>query len=90
MTNHFQQAAAGMMILLMDLQMLGQVADPLGQDGDLYLGGTGVLLIQAVCLNDCAFLFLLQHIRLPLSFKLPIAAKGLVISLKTGLLPKPR
>ena len=33
--NHFQQAAAAVIILLMGLEVLGQVGDPLRQDSDL-------------------------------------------------------
>ena len=40
MTDHLQQAAAGVVILLMGLQMFGQIVDPLGENRDLYLRGT--------------------------------------------------
>ena len=45
LANHLQQAAAAVMILVVGLEMLGQVVDPVGKDRDLYLGGTGVTLV---------------------------------------------
>ena len=50
--NHFQQTTAGMMVILVGLQMLGQVVDSSGQNGDLNLGRTGVALMQRVVGND--------------------------------------
>ena len=41
--DQHQQATAGMEILRVGLQMLGQVADPLGQQGDLDLRAAGVV-----------------------------------------------
>ncbi len=49
---HLQQAPAGVMVLLVGAQMLGQVVDPLGQYGDLYLGRTGVSLVTGILLNN--------------------------------------
>ena len=39
LTNHFQQAATGMMVLFVGFQVFGQIADPFGQDGNLYFRG---------------------------------------------------
>ena len=52
---------------MMDLQVLGEVGDALGKNGDLYLGRTGVGLMQTVLFDDCGFLFFLQHCFLLLS-----------------------
>jgi hypothetical protein len=40
--NHLQQPLSGMMILGMHLEMLGQILDPIGEQGDLHHGRTGV------------------------------------------------
>ena len=48
LTNHQQQAATGVVILLVHLQMLVQVVDARGQQRDLHLGGTGVALVAAI------------------------------------------
>ena len=57
MADHFQQAAAGVMVLLVHLQVLGQVVDPLGEDGDLDLGRTGVPLMRRIFLDNRGFFF---------------------------------
>ena len=60
LTDHLQQAAAGVMILLMGAQMLGQVADALGQNRNLHLGRTGVALMNGILFDNRIFLFF-QH-----------------------------
>src|SRR6187402_2487399 len=57
LVDHHQQAAARMVILVVALEVLGQVADALGEDRDLDFGGTGVALGLGVAGND--FLLLL-------------------------------
>jgi hypothetical protein len=37
LTNQHQQPSARVMVFGVNLEMLGQVADPLAQNGDLYL-----------------------------------------------------
>ena len=56
LTNHLQQTAAGVMVLLMNLHMLGQIVDPLGQDCDLYLSRTGIGLVGSVFAIIACFL----------------------------------
>ena len=41
MADHLQKAAAGMMVLLVHLQVFSQIVDSLGENGDLDLGRTG-------------------------------------------------
>ena len=58
LTYHLQQASSGVMILLVNLQMLGEVIDPLGEDSDLNLGRTGVGVVSSVSFdNSCLFVF---------------------------------
>ena len=52
LTNHFQQAATGMMVLFVGFQVFGQIADPFGQDGNLYFRGPGVLFVDAVGFDE--------------------------------------
>ena len=65
MADHFQQTATGMMILLVLLQVLGQVRNPRSQNGDLNLRRSGVPFVNGVLLNQCCFLFFGQHKYLP-------------------------
>jgi len=44
--HHFEEAAAGRMILGVGLQVFGQLPDPAGQQRDLNVSATGVLLVQ--------------------------------------------
>ena len=58
LTDHLVQAETGMIVLLMDLQMLGQLGNAFGQNGNLNLRRTGIVLMGAVCVNNRGFLFL--------------------------------
>src|SRR5690349_15815380 len=40
--DQLEQAAAGMVVVLVHLHVLGELADPLREQGDLHLGGAGV------------------------------------------------
>ena len=40
--NHAEQAAAGVVVLLVDLQVLGELVDAGGQKSDLHFGRSGV------------------------------------------------
>src|SRR5689334_22761196 len=51
-----QQAAARVVVVLVLLEVLGQIRDPLGQQGDLGLRRTGVGLVQTVAAQDFFFL----------------------------------
>src|SRR5699024_1731460 len=44
--DHLEQAAAAVVVVLVALQVLGQVVDARGQQRDLDLRGTGVALVQ--------------------------------------------
>ncbi len=52
LTDHFQQAAAAVVVVDVDLQVLGELLNPGGEDGDLNLRGAGVRGMGAVCLNN--------------------------------------
>lgn len=42
LTDHFEQTTTGMVILLVSLQVFGQIADPLAQEGNLDFRRAGV------------------------------------------------
>lgn len=46
--DELHEAPPGVVVPLVHLQVLGQVGDPLGQQGDLDLGRTGVGLVEAM------------------------------------------
>ena len=60
LTDHLEEAAAGVMILLVDLEVLGQVVDSLGEQRDLNLGRTCVTLVSSILLHDSS-LFFFEH-----------------------------
>jgi hypothetical protein len=49
--DQHQQTAAGMMVLSMDLEMVGEAVDPFGEERDLHLRGAGVSFVGAVLLH---------------------------------------
>src|SRR5437016_9140747 len=51
-TNHAQQTALGVEVVLVLLHVLSQILDPLSQDSNLDLRRTGVALGRCVCLDD--------------------------------------
>ena len=53
-TDHLQQPAAGMMVLLMRLQMLIQVIDARRQQCDLHFRRTGIALMRCLVRHNCA------------------------------------
>ena len=60
-TNHLQQTAIRMVILLVILQMGIQVIDATGQNCDLHLRGTGVTLVGSIGSDDFRLFFLTKH-----------------------------
>jgi hypothetical protein len=51
LADHHEQSATGAVILLVALQMLGQMVDPLREQRDLHIGGTGVLRVRLKLFN---------------------------------------
>ena len=68
-TDHLLKTAAAVEVLLVGLQVLGQVSDAVGEDRDLNLGRTRVSLVGCVLLNESE-LFILLHGFFHLSFYL--------------------
>ena len=61
LADHHQKAAAGMVVLLVLTQMLGQSVDPGGEDSDLNLGRTGVAGMGCVLLDNGSLFFFAHH-----------------------------
>ena len=61
LTDHLQQAAAAVVVVDVDLQVLGELLNPGGEDGDLDLGGAGVRGMGAVGLDDGRLFVLTNH-----------------------------
>ena len=61
LANHLQQAAAAVVILLVGLQVLGEVVDSLGENCDLYFSGTCVGVVQSVLFDYLCFFFFSHH-----------------------------
>ena len=59
-TDHLLKTAAAVEVLLVGLEVLGQVGDAAGQNCNLYLGRTGVSFVGSVLLNQAEFFFLLH------------------------------
>jgi len=62
LTDHLQEAAAGMVILVVLPKVPRQVVDPRRQKRDLDPGGTPVTLVELVLLND--FFAIERHVNL--------------------------
>src|SRR4051812_34374419 len=61
LAHEHQQATPRSMILRVGFKMLGQFANPLTQNRNLDLGGTGVRLMRPEALNQVSFLSSRQH-----------------------------
>ena len=59
-TDHLLQTAAAVEVLLVGLQVLGQVSDAVGQNSNLYFGRTCVALVSSILRDDVVFEFLLH------------------------------
>jgi hypothetical protein len=57
LTNHHKKTASAVVILLVDLEVLGKVIDPLCKKSDLNLGRTCVALVKSVLLHYSLLFF---------------------------------
>jgi hypothetical protein len=55
--HHADQTATGMVVMIVLFEMVLQLVDVGGEQGDLYFGGTSVAFGQGVLGNDLCFLF---------------------------------
>ena len=61
LTDHLVQAAAGVVVLRVLLEVLGELSDALGEDSDLDLRRTGVAFVGAVGFDDSRLLVFEHH-----------------------------
>ena len=61
LADHLEQTHTAVVVLLVHLQVLGELIDPLGEDRDLHLGGAGIALVGLVVLDNSGFLVLGNH-----------------------------
>ena len=72
LTDELEQTHAAVVVLLVHLQVLGELVDALGEDGDLDLRRTGVGLVGLVVDDDSSLLVLGDHDNtLPFGFTRP-------------------
>lgn len=76
LTDHHKEATAAVVVMLVNPQVLGELVDAGGKNGDLHLGRTGVALVRRILGNDLGFLFLLNHDIFHLSINSPAAKNG--------------
>src|SRR6185295_1558020 len=60
LADQHQQAATGVVVLLVGLEVVGEAVDPLGQQRDLDLGRAGVALVDLELLDQTLLLVLGQ------------------------------
>ena len=65
-TNHLEEAATAVVILMIALQVLSEVSDSVSKNCDLNLGRAGVAFVDGVLFNNC-LLFCCCHFRIHLS-----------------------
>ena len=61
LTDHHQQTTAGVVVMLVHAQVIGQLVDASGQDSDLDFGRTGVAFVSCVLQDNLGLLFLQNH-----------------------------
>jgi hypothetical protein len=59
--DEHEKPAPGVMVLLVNLEMLGEVVDPLGEYGYLDIGRPGILLMPLKLFDDLLLFLYMQH-----------------------------
>ena len=59
-SDHLLETSAAVVVLVVSLEVLGEVLDAAGKKRDLHLGRTGVALVGLVSVDNC-LLFVLDH-----------------------------
>jgi len=60
-TDHLEQTVSGVMVHLVNFEVLGELFYTLGKNSYLYLGGTCVSLMNGILLDYAVFCFFLDH-----------------------------
>ena len=61
LTDHLVHAKTAVVVIGMTLQVLGELADTLGKNGDLDFRRTGVVLMSSILADDFGFLVFGNH-----------------------------
>ena len=61
LADHHEKAAAGVIVVLVGAQVLGELLDAVGEDGDLDLGGAGIALVGRVLSDQLGLCFFGNH-----------------------------
>src|SRR5262245_48251821 len=61
LAHQLEEATAGVVILLMSLEVLRELLDALGKERDLHLGRAGVLVVSAEFFDDFGLLQGMEH-----------------------------
>ena len=69
LTHHFQQTAPARFIVFVDAQVLGQLGDALGQDGNLHIRRTGIAFVQGEVGDRLRLFFLFEWHDVCFSFR---------------------
>ena len=85
-SDHLEHTAAGMVVVLMRLEMLGKIVDALGEHRYLDFRRTGVVLVDGVALDDL-LLFVFFHDFHPIDLFALRRAVGLVKAPDDGIIP---
>jgi hypothetical protein len=76
LTYHLEKTSSGVMILLMNLEMLVKLINPVGKNGYLYFRGTGIARMGSILFDDLLFDFLCNHFLLLLCICTPFPGTG--------------
>src|SRR5215813_5150152 len=83
--DELQQAATGMIVFYMGLEMFRQVVDALRQDRDLNLGRAGVAGLHCTCLDDFRFALGGNRHRQTLSLRPELAVSPVRLNTRLGM-----
>ena len=61
LTDHLLHTSAGVVVLRISLEVLGELGDPFGENSDLNFGRTGVTFVNCEGLDDVLLVFLCDH-----------------------------
>src|SRR5829696_2661275 len=62
LADQFQEAAPGVVVFRVGLEMLGEIADALAEERDLHFGRAGVAVVGLVAVDDFGLTVLGEHV----------------------------
>jgi len=61
LSDQLEQSSPGRLVVLVDPQVVRQEIDPFGQDGNLYLGASGIYLVAVEILDHLSLYFFIER-----------------------------